>query len=556
MRKKIVVVSMVVMMLFLMVAGCSSNTEASSGNQTNTDQREQPTSGNGKEEFKEITICESWGFETGFSSVVVGEDLGIFYYLGNFYETLVNYEDGEIVPGLAERWDIEGNDITFYLRKDVKFSDGTDFNAEVVKKNFEMIPKMLGEMYIGIFGKVLTILDEVEVIDEYTVKLKLTTPYYGVLQELAMLRPMAMMSPNAFDGDKASNMLFESTMGTGPYMLDDFVDGQAYTFVKNPYYWGEEPNVDRFTVKVIPDNSSKALALRSGEIDMIVGANKISYDTFNDFSNNSKYNTKISEADIKTRYFALNSDVEPFNNEQVRKAAAHALSKKEICDRLMYGIEAEADSLLSKSLPYCDIDLVGYDYNLDKAKFLLEEEGWVDSDGDGIREKDGSKLQATIVYRSGMGVEEDIVLSYATSLKQIGFDLSVSGVEMITWYTDLAQGNFTIGYQETYGLPYDPYSSMHNISSTSQDPAASYVTPKNAEIDAKVEELLSTSDNDEIQDIYNYILETVQQSFGSIPVSHTKELVIFNTKNISDYAFDGQPSNVVIANVTLNLQSN
>lgn len=501
--------------------------------------------------FNEINICESWGFETGFSSLVVGESLGISFYLANFYETLLNYEDGEITPGLAESWEINENNITFHLRKNVKFSDGVDFNAQVVKKNFEMIPKILGEMYVGMFGKVLTILDEVEVVAQYTVKLKLSQPYYGVLQDLTMLRPMAMMSPNAFTEDGASDQLFSATMGTGPYMLDSLIPGQSYTFVKNPFYWGEEADVDKFTIKVIPDNAAKALALRSGEIDLIMGANKITYDSFNEFSSDRNYGAKISAADIRTRYFVVNTARPPFDDEKVRLAVNYALDRQMMTKNLLYEIESIANTLLSPSLPYCDVELTAYEYDLAKAKSLLAEAGWIDRDGDGIREKDGEKLTGNIIYRSGMGVEEELVLTYVFTLKKIGFDLSISGLDMMTWYTDLARGNFVVGYNETYGIPYDPYSTINNLSITGNEGMTQQILLHNPEVEAKIAELLTISDETRIQEIYSFILKTVHNNLAAIPISYMKELVIYNNKKIADYHFNGQPSNVDIAGVII-----
>ena len=102
-----------------------------------------------------MTFCESWDFEGGFFSLqapnVTNGTYGLYYFLTNFYETLVRYEDGEIVPGLAERWEVssDGLTYTFYLKQGIKFSDGTDFNAEVVKINLDNIPGILAEFNGG-----------------------------------------------------------------------------------------------------------------------------------------------------------------------------------------------------------------------------------------------------------------------------------------------------------------------------------------------------------------------------------------------------------------------
>ena len=247
----------------------------------------------------------------------------------------------------------------------------------------------------------------------------------------------------------------------------------------------------------------------------------------------------------------INTSRTPFDDEKVRLAATYALDKQKMCKNLLYDIESIADSLLSPSLPYCDVELAVYAYDLEKAKSLLEEAGWIDGDGDGIREKNGEKLKGNIIYRSGMGVEEELVLTYVSALKKIGFDMNISGLDMMTWYTDLAQGNFIAGYNETYGIPYDPYSTINNVGGTGAEGATQQILPHNPEIDEKIAELLTISDANKIQEIYSFILKTVHNNAASIPISHMKELVIFNNKKIDDYDFNGQPSNVDIAGVTI-----
>ncbi|MCG8514876.1 MAG: ABC transporter substrate-binding protein, partial [Halanaerobiales bacterium] len=381
MAKKLSVMTMAVLMLVTLAAGCSQNSgEMSESN----------------EDIQEITLCESWAFEQ-FFPVLTPENstnYGLSFYLANFYETLVNYEAGQIVPGLAESWSVseDGLVYTFNLREGVKFSDGTDFNAAVVKKNLEMIPKLLGR-FSGEFAEVTTLFKEIRVIDPSTVEIHLSSPYYAALQDFTKLNPLAMISPKAFNEDGTlSEELLTATLGTGPYRYEGQHVDHVYTFTKNPYYWGEEPEIDLFHIKVIPDNQAKALALRSGEIDLIFGVSRISYDGFQEFSQDKKYGALMSTENIKTRFICFNLARAPFNEPEVRLAISQALDKQELCDNLFYGIETGADTFFSRSLPYCDVALEPYQYNVDQAKEILEAAGWQDLDGDGIREKDGQQL--------------------------------------------------------------------------------------------------------------------------------------------------------------------
>ena len=122
---------------------------------------------------------------------------------------------------------------------------------------------------------------------------------------------------------------------------------------------------------------------------------------------------------------------------------------------------------------------------------------------------------------------------------------------MMTWYTDLARGNFVVGYNETYGIPYDPYSTINNLSITGNEGMTQQILLDNPEVEAKIAELLTISDQTRIQEIYSFILKTVHNNLAAIPISYMKELVIYNNKKIADYHFNGQPSNVDIAGVTI-----
>ncbi|QOR34644.1 nickel ABC transporter, nickel/metallophore periplasmic binding protein [Clostridium sp. 'deep sea'] len=528
-------------MMLTLVAGCS-----------NTHSRDISQVGAGK--LKEITLCESWRFEKGFPTVITPENStnqGIAYYLGNFYETLVNSENGKIVQGLAKSWSVskDGLVYTFGLKKGVKFSDGADFNAEVVKKNLEMIPKLLGK-YNGSFGLVTTLFKEVKVIDEYTVKVYLSSPYYGALQDFAMLNPMSIMSPNAFNEDGTlSDKLLTSTMGTGPYMFYDETNGNMYTFIRNKYYWGEKPEVDKFNIKVIPDNQSKALALRSGEIDMIFGSRKISYNTFKEFSDNKCYIAKKSNSPFMTRYLGFNLTEDPFNDKNVRLAISHAIDKQNICDNLLYGIDTKADTLLSTSWTYCDVEIQPYEYNIEKAKKILEDSGWKDSDQDGIREKDGKKLEGEIIYKTGNATVDEIVLLIESYLKKIGMNIKIKGFDFLSRIAEIQKGNFSMAYEETYGIPYDPFTFVVNMNSdiAKNIPAQGLAHIKDS--NKIIMELSSLVDENEVQDKYKFILNEIHKNVSFVPISYKKELVIFNSEKIADYEYNGQPSNVDISGV-------
>lgn len=256
-----------------------------------------------------LRLAENWDFSLGIVPSLnpsVASNYGSIYWGRNFYDTLVAYDkNGEIVGQLAESWEVsdDGKDYTFKLRDGVKFSDGTDLTADAVKLSFEAAIENLG-MYNGSYGMLSKLISETEVVDGKTVVLHLTQPYYGTLNDLTMSCPLAIINPAAFDGQEDlmyGESFKNASFGTGAYMYAGDNANGVYTFVRNPYYWGEAPEVDSFTVTAIEDNDAKLLALKSGEIDAIINTSHVSFDGFAEIAANPEFNTAMDE-DVSFAY--------------------------------------------------------------------------------------------------------------------------------------------------------------------------------------------------------------------------------------------------------------
>lgn len=351
-----------------------------------------------------ITTTESWDFSSGFYPAVApgstGSGYGFVYYIRNCYDTLVTRDaEGNYQPALAESWNIseDGLTYTFHLREGVTFSDGAALDAEAVKTSIEAAFANMGEA-IGSFGKIGTLTESIEAVDDLTVALHLTSPYYGVLNDLAMANPMAIVSPSAVAEDLSPvEATASQTFGSGPYMYKGDGDGTSYTFVRNPNYWGEPPDVDSFTVNVIAD-----------------------------------------------------PEAAPFDDAAVRQAAAFALDRDAIAETVFAGLESASAQVLDENLPYCNVLTTTYSYDPDKAAELLESAGWTDSDGNGVREKNGETLSVTLDYITNQGTMDDAALAVAEQLGAVGFDVTPRGADNMTWFTTVA-GDYDFTMHSTYG---------------------------------------------------------------------------------------------------------
>ena len=502
-----------------------------------------------------ITTTESWDFSTGFypamSPATSNGTYGFTYYARNCYDTLVVRENGEFKAGLAEKWDISdvGLTYTFHLKKGVKFSDGADLNAEAVKTSLEAAFSNLGN-YIASFGKIGTLTESIEVIDEHTVSIHLTTPYYGVLNDLAMCNPMGIVSPNAFNEDLTTKEeLLTQTMGTGPYMYAGDGDGTSYTFVRNPNYWGEQPDVDEFTVKVIADPDAAILALRNGEVDLLAGTSRLSFAGFSELSSADGIGTVLDDSISNSRFIGFNTQEAPFNDAAVRQAVAYAIDKETISDSVFSGLETASEQLLDTSLPYCDVEATTYSYNADKAKELLESAGWVDSDGDGIREKDGAKLSVTLDYITNQGTMDDAALVIAQELGEVGFEVTPRGSDNMTWFTQVST-DFDFSLHTTYGGYYDPFLTMTNMNpEMMSDPILWQVALTMENGTDTIKELDSTADLDRVQEIYSEVLTFAADQAVLVPFTSAHQYAAFNSDKIDSFSFGSDQLFIEIANV-------
>jgi nickel transport system substrate-binding protein len=321
-----------------------------------------PSGNTGDGEPTSINVGESVDF-AGFDPVGIGDGQGFYHYSLLVYETLVHFEDGKPVPGLAESWESEGASWKFSLRKNVTFTDGQPFNAAAVKLNIEKLKEFQEEM-LSYYGGVSRI-TSLETPDEHTVIFHYDTPYYPVLQDLSAI-PFGMMSPAVFEnGDNPYGSTLGDTAGTGKYELKkkNCVSGESYTFTRNAGYWGAASGPDSFTVKIIPEAESRLMAMQAGEIDLLYGSYQVTYDMFAQLADINGLEAKKSDTLYATRNLLLNTASGILGDIKVRQTIQHGINKQQFVDTILHGNEEKADYLFSRALPFCDVDTVVYEYD-------------------------------------------------------------------------------------------------------------------------------------------------------------------------------------------------
>lgn len=432
------------------------------------------------------------------------------------YEPLVRYRaDGTVAPWLATSWQLsaDGTTYTFTLRDGVTFSDGTPFDAAAVKANVDAV---LAHRKRHDWLELVAQIDRAEVVDAHTVRLVLKHAYYPTLQELALIRPLRFASPKVLTTDGHVS----APVGTGPWRLTESRRGEFDLFERNPHYWGEPPSYDAVKVKVIGDPNTRAIALQTGQIDLIQGANgQISADTFERFKADGRFATAVSPP-LATRTLTLNSNRGPTRELAVRRAIEHAIDKDAIVAKLLYGLEPRADTLFAPNFPYADLGLAPYGYDPAEAGRLLEAAGW-QRGADGIRRKDGQPLAIEFYFVGSDAQQKAIAEVVQAELKRIGIAVRLAGEEANSIAARQKNGEFGMVFSETWGAPYDPHSYVSSMRVPSHaDYQAQLGLPMKAELDREIGAVLVSIDEEKRQALYRDILTTLHEQAIYVPISY------------------------------------
>ncbi|MDR0356774.1 MAG: ABC transporter substrate-binding protein, partial [Clostridiales Family XIII bacterium] len=253
MKKKISILISIFLVLSLMAACGNGGDSGDEGN-----------AGGGEQTL----VVHHWGDPLTFNPDTTGDDYN-YVPAQNIFNRMVKLNfDAQIVPDLAQSWDVseDGKTITFHLVEGAVWHDGEPFTSADVEYTFETLAQDESLVAHGFFTEIT----DVECPDDNTAVFKLSTPNTALIGYMGWYGSF-VMPKHLFDNGQpwADNPASLEPIGTGPFMFEKFEAGSAIELVKNPDYWGGEPGVDRLVFKIIPDESTAAQALKTGEIDFM-----------------------------------------------------------------------------------------------------------------------------------------------------------------------------------------------------------------------------------------------------------------------------------------------
>lgn len=284
------------------------------------------------------------------------------------YENIAKFDPKlKIVPGLATKWEQskDGFTWTFYLRKGVKFHDGTPFNAEAVKVFFE---RMIGPEKPSRAGLYVPFVNSVEIVDDYNVKINLKTPFAFFLNNLAH-SASGIISPTALK--TYGKDISRRAVGTGPFKFVEWVHGDHLTMVRNDDYWGGKAYLDKIVVKTVKEDSARVMMLQSGDAQLIV---RIPSEDIPRLEKDPNIKLDSTET-LRVLYIGINCSKKPFTDVRVRQALNYAVDKEAIVKSLYQG-RALVSAGIVPPLATGFFSVKGYPYDPEKAKKLLAEAGY------------------------------------------------------------------------------------------------------------------------------------------------------------------------------------
>ncbi|MDO3412422.1 ABC transporter substrate-binding protein [Saccharibacillus sp. CPCC 101409] len=409
----------------------------------------------------------------------------------NIFDTLVKRDENEqLVPGLATDWkQIDDNTWEFKLREGVKFTNGEPFNAEAVKYSLD---RVLDPANNAPTASYVSTIKEVQAVDDYTVHVVTKNP--DPLIPTRFNRYPTEIVPPKYTEEAGQEKFAQEPIGTGPYKFVSWDKGSSVVLEANPDYWGEQPAVEKVTFRSIPEASTRVSALLNGEVDIVTA---VSPEDRSKIESSSTAKLSAVERAGNTVYVGFKTDVKPFDDPKVRQALNYAIDVKSIVDKVLQGSAVQTNSLIGpKDFGYAG-EPDGYDYDPEKAKRLLAEAGYPDG------------FSATLDTVSWYIKNTDVAQVIAEQLKAVGVTIKVNNVESSVYRTLVPAGKqsdlYVLGWSSTNTLDAD--AAIYAILRSGE----SYSTYSNPDVDAKLDEARSTTDEERRKQLYQEIQGEVIQ---------------------------------------------
>jgi peptide/nickel transport system substrate-binding protein len=415
------------------------------------------------------------------------------------YNGLVKYDkDLNVVGDLAKSWEVspDGLTITFHLRHGVRWHDGAPFTAEDVLFGFQTItdPKT-PTAYAGDYLEV----KKAEALDKYTFRVTYRRPFAPGLMSWGSL---VVLPKHLLAGqDITKSKLTRAPIGTGPYQFKEWATGEKIVLESNHDYFEGRPYIDGYIYRIIPDPATMFLELKAGGIDWM-GLTPIQYRRQTDTPAFTARFHKYKYLPFGYTYLGYNLLSPLFQDKRVRQAISYAIDKEEIIKVVLLGLGEVSTGPYKPGTWYYNPHVKRYPYDPARARQLLREAGWQDTDGDGILDKNGRPFEFTILLNWGNQERLKSAEIIQRRLGQIGIKVKLRVLEwasFINEYIDRKRFEAVIlGW--TTGVDPDQFDIWHSSKTGYKE--LNFISYKNKEVDALLEKARRTFDREKQKKYY------------------------------------------------------
>ncbi|WP_134704264.1 peptide-binding protein [Ammoniphilus sp. YIM 78166] len=388
------------------------------------------------------------------------------------------------VPDLADRWEVskDGYSWTFHLKRGILFHDGEELTSEDVVFSYN-IPRRPG--YTGPRGSDFEKIKDIRVVDRYTLNITLKEPYAPFLSTCVYaILPAHLLKQVPAEKLAEHPFSTKSPVGTGPYRFERWKDGQFVQLSAFPSYFDGVPQIQKLYFRIIPDQNAQLIQLHSGGIDVMgVPATDLAVGKL--FEKQGKIKLHSSPT-LSYTYIGYNLNHPFFQDTRVRQALTHALDREQIVNIVLEG-EGQVAHTHGSPLSWAyAAHAPKFPYDPKKARELLAQAGWNDTDGDGVLDKDGEKFSFVLQTNQGNKMREMVAQIVQEQWAQIGVEVKPRLMEWSAFINDYVETKkfdaVMLGW--SLGIDPDPTAIWH---SKEAEKGLNFVSFKNKEIDRLLE---------------------------------------------------------------------